>query len=140
MISFKGSKVITTALCVNRWGTTCDSQFNMKKRELAFKQINNLCVPATIFHWLTNYLSHHSQRIVLNGCCSPWLPVKSGVPQGSILGQLLFLLYQNDIASLPLSHDATIQMFADDIMLCKQISSSSNFLAFQRDIQSVDEQ
>ena len=51
------------------------------------------------------------QRVVLNGQLSVWLPVKAGVPQGSILGPLFFLIYMNNLSNDTVS---TVKLFADD--------------------------
>ena len=59
--------------------------------------------------------------MVINGVFSEWLPVLSGVSQGSVLGPLLFLLYMDDIHHC-LSH-SSVQMFADDIALYKEVTS-----------------
>ena len=61
-----------------------------------------------------NYLSDRKQRVVLNGIESTWEPMLSGVPQGSVLGPLLFLIYINDLTN---NISANIKLFADDSSL-----------------------
>ena len=68
---------------------------------------------------------------------SPGLPVKSGVPQGSVLGHLFFLSYINDLSSLTFSSGTNILMFADDIVLYKSISSQRDSSDFQGDVDLV---
>ena len=67
-----------------------------------------------VLRWITNFLSHIRQKVVLHNGNSSWENVISGVPQGSILGPILFLLYVNDIPSIVSS---TAKMFADDTKL-----------------------
>ena len=74
---------------------------------------------------------------MLDGCSSFRVPVTSGVPQGSILGPLLFFIYMNPIASLPLSSTSRLLLYADDILLYKPISSAADVTTFQTDIDSV---
>ena len=66
-----------------------------------------------------NYLQNRKQRIVLNGECSEYFPIESGVPQGSVLGPLLFLIYINDLEA---NIKSKIIFFADDTMLLSIIS------------------
>ena len=61
-----------------------------------------------------NYLSNRMQRVVLNGSFSEYSTVESGVPQGSVLGPLLFLIYINDLER---NIKSNIKFFADDTML-----------------------
>ena len=60
---------------------------------------------------ITDFFSFRKQRSILNGQASPWISIKAGVPQCSILGQLLFLIYIND---LPDGLSTTAKLFADD--------------------------
>ena len=63
---------------------------------------------------LSNFLSERFQRVVLNGQTSEWRFIKAGIPQGSILGPLLFLIYVNDI---PDNLTSNVKLFADDVSL-----------------------
>ena len=64
-----------------------------------------------ILGWIRNFLIGRSQPVVVNSAKSEWAPVTSGMPQGSVLGPVLFIMYDND---LPDTIHSSIQMFADD--------------------------
>ena len=91
----------------------------------------SLQIPIPLIRWISNYLSNHYQQVILNGVSSPLLPVTSGVPQCSILGPLLFLIYINDLCNTHFSPGTKILLYADDILLYKPISSSQDFTSFQ---------
>ena len=71
-------------------------------------------VSGDVLKWFQSYLSGRRQRVVLPGSLSEWVYIKAGVPQGSILGPLLFLLYINDIVK---NIGSNIRLFADDTSL-----------------------
>ena len=75
---------------------------------------NRAGITGSLLSWFTNYLSNRSQRVFLHGANSSWKTIKAGVPQGSILGPLLFLVYIND--SVEDIH-CKIRLFADDTSL-----------------------
>ncbi|MCG8048840.1 MAG: reverse transcriptase domain-containing protein [Candidatus Thiodiazotropha endolucinida] len=71
-------------------------------------------IDTTLLQWLVSYLSNRKQRVVIPGACSDWVSIEAGVPQGSILGPLLFLIYINDIV---LEINSNVRLFADDTSL-----------------------
>ena len=81
--------------------------------------------------WLCCFLAGQKQRVVINGSSSCWSPVLSGVPQGTVLGPILFLLFINDIPGVISSH---IKLFADDCVLFRNINSASDHQALQHDL------
>ena len=99
----------------------------------------NVGVSGSLLNWFRSYLSNRSQRVVLDGYTSEVHPVTSGVPQGSILGPLLFSIYVNSLTKIPLCQDSTMIMYADDIVLYKPITSSCDVDALQSDINKVAE-
>ena len=80
---------------------------------LLFK-LKSIGVTDSLIDWFEDYLSNRKQRVVLPGATSRWTSIKAGVPQGSILGPLLFLVYINDIVD---DIDSSIRLFADDTSL-----------------------
>ena len=64
----------------------------------------------------------------MNGETSDPVKVISGVPQGSVLGPLLFLIYIDDITSLQLSEGTKVSLYADDMLLYKPISSDNDYV------------
>ena len=70
-----------------------------------------------LLKWFESYLPNCFQKVMLNAYSSTSLPVHSGVPQGSILGPLLFIIYINSLAELNFSPGTSVVLYADDILL-----------------------
>ena len=82
-------------------------------------------------------MAERRQAVVLNGASSQSAHVISGVPQGSILGPLLFLIYIDDITHANISEASKIVIYADDILLYRPISSKEDYVALQSDIDAL---
>ena len=68
-------------------------------------------IRGSLLHWFTDYLKNRKQAVVIKGKASTYQPINAGVPQGSVLGPLLFLVYINDIVK---NIESTVKLFADD--------------------------
>ena len=80
------------------------------------------------------FLSDRKQRVVVDGAASSFSSVESGVPQETVLGPLLFLIFINDINN---NITSNIRLFADDCLVYRQIDSVSDQIALQRDIDTL---
>jgi len=83
-----------------------------------------------IVSWIKDFLCNRNQRVRINGKFSSWHKVLSGIPQGSVLGPLLFIIYINDLVEL-CEKNANIFLFADDAKLFKHIECRIDHLALQ---------
>ena len=79
-------------------------------------------------------LSNRQQAVVVNGSRSSWMPVTSGVPQGSVIGPALFLLYINDITT---NIQSKLRLFADDSVIYREIHSTNDISILQQDLQTL---
>ena len=87
-------------------------------RGLLFK-LQKCGITGPLLAWITHYIKDRYQRVVINGQFSSWKLIQAGVPQGSILGPLLFLIYINDITHV-VQH-CHIRLFADDTCLSIEV-------------------
>ena len=101
-----------------------------------FSKLSQYSTCGTVQNWLHSFLSHRYQRVVVNGAQLSWLPVLSGVPQGTVFGPLLFLIYINDIV---IGIDSEIRLFANDCVVYRQIRNSRDSVSLQSDINKLHE-
>lgn len=89
-----------------------------------------------IIRCIKSYLTDREQFVVVDGSSSDPLQVLSGVPQGSVLGPLLFIIYMNDVVQ-QISNSSRINLFADDIVLYRIIYTPHDYVSLQSDINAV---
>ena len=93
-------------------------------------------VEGTLLQWFKSHLAGRSPRVVINGQESDWLDISAGVPQGSILGPLLFVIYVNDIVD---QMETNPFLFADDTSLMECITDpNQSFARTNRDLERLD--
>ena len=103
-------------------------------KQLLFK-LSLIGISGPLWSWFQSYLSNRSHMVRVDGWESNCLPVRSGVPQGSILGPLLFLVYINDMA--PTVTFSKMQLYADDTQCIKDIHSRSDSDLLQDDLDQL---
>ena len=97
--------------------------FNMVWHPALLTNLSSYGIQGHLHSWLADFLSCRSQRVALNGVLSSPLPVQAGVPQGSVLGPVLFLVFINDLSD---SLENPPYLFADDCTLCRPICHPSD--------------
>ena len=89
-------------------------------------KLESLGVRGSLLKWFESYLSNRKQRVVVDGQTSSWCIIESGVPQGSVLGTLLFLIYINDITMNIHSDKSKCLLYADDTSLFDIVESPND--------------
>ena len=110
--------------------------FDKVPHQRLIQKLNFYDIRGNILDWVTQWLTSRTQRVVVDGEVSEHVHVKSGVPQGTVLGPLMFLIYINDIAD-NISSETHIRLFADDCVLYRPIQSSSDTDTLQMDLNSL---
>ena len=88
-----------------------------------------------IWLWIYNFIKNRKQSVVVDGKQSSLIDVVSGVPQGTVLGPLFFLLHINDLPSVVSSK---VRLFADDCLIYRNIKNKEDQIALQKDLNLLE--
>lgn len=111
--------------------------FDKVDHEILLKKLKAFGIAGNLLNWLSSFLSNREQCVIVDGHKSTPAKVLSGVPQGTVLGPLLFILYINDITKV-IKH-SYIKIFADDSKLIKMIESLTDRELLDSDLHAVIE-
>ena len=111
-----------------------EKAFDTVPHELLKSKLYSLGVSKQVLRWIDDFLSDRKQALVVNGTRSPFGDVVSGVPQGSVLGPILFFAHINDIVNAATSN---LRLFADDCVCYRVIENASDCRLLQDDINNL---
>ena len=146
----KGRSCVTQLLTVlDKWTEALDNCLNLDAIYLDFSKafdsvphqrllmkLEGYGIRGTLLAWIQDFLVDRNQRVVINGMKSLPALVLSGIPQGSVLGPLLFILFVNDMPDVVKSH---IQMFADDTKVYREVNNPPEAQLLQDDIDALED-
>ena len=100
-----------------------------------FTKLESHGISGNILNWIKIWLSDRRQRVCIDGEYSEWVEVTSGVPQGSVLGPILFIVYINDLDCNVISK---LDKFADDSKLGKSLRSQDDVECLRKDLANME--
>ena len=111
--------------------------FDSLPHSMIIDALSNVGIAGSLLNWFVDYLSSRSQFVAIHGFSSPLRHVTSGVPQGSILGPLLFIVAFDGIFHLSLSSDSNMTGYADDVTYSKPLFSDNDIETAYADLDLI---
>lgn len=112
--------------------TDYSKAFDKINHSILISKLQNVGICGDLLRWFISYLEKRSQAVVINNYISAWVPIPSGVPQGSLLGPLLFIIFINDITKC--FQFSRLLCFADDMKIFMKVASINDAKLMQSDL------
>ena len=103
--------------------------FDSVPHQRLLRKISSCGISGIIFKWIKAFLTNRQQKVIVNGAESDWANVDSGIPQGSVLGPILFIIFIND---MPGETICPIKLFADDAKLFHTVNTKQDCQQIQQ--------
>jgi len=113
-----------------------DKQFDMVPHGRLMSKFIGCGVDGKVYNWINNLLNGREQRVVIDSIHSDWCSVLSGIPQGSVLGPLLFVIYINNIE---ININNVLLKFADDTNIFDAVADTNAIESFRSDLRRLYE-
>ena len=113
----------------------CQKAFDTVPIKRLLVKLDAVGIKGRLYDWISDFLLNREQRVQIRNATSEWTNVLSGVPQGSVLGPILFLIYVNDIV---MNIESTIKLFADDAKIYRPIKDDNDPQALQEDLKRLE--
>lgn len=110
--------------------------FDRVSHDILLLKLCNFGISGSLLRWCEDYLTHREQRVVIEGQSSAWSVIPSGVPQGSLLGPLFFVIFISDLPNVVMPGN-TIALYADDCKTSRLINCTSDQHDFQSDLNNL---
>lgn len=117
--------------------TDFEKAFDKVPHNRLISKLHSYNINADIISWIKAYLENRVQRVRVNSCFSSWAKVESGIPQGSILGPLLFIIYINELPNI-CDSGSKLYLYADDAKIYKQIFNRQDRDNLQCDLNKLN--
>ena len=109
--------------------------FDMVSHRRLMSKLDHYGIRGNTHKWISSFLNNRNQKVVIDGYSSDTISVDSGVPRGSVLGPILFLVFINDLPDLVKSK---CRLFADDCLVYNEIAILNDFLQLQKDLKLLE--
>jgi hypothetical protein len=130
------SQLLDNGICADAIFLDFAKAFDKVPHKLLMEKVRALGIRGEVATWIENWLAGRKQRVVLDGQASGWKAVVSGVPQGSVLGPVLFLIFIQDLdRAIPAS--VRLRKFADDSKVANKIEDDNDTLLLQDTLEQL---